>query len=265
VVKLEAAEVELELDPERGLQGVVEGSTLQLGFDTGQSFPLLLSRRVAERFGWTAIHAVEVGDGSGLNTVLLDVVRVPRMQLGNAVFMGIDALVLDIEGDGSLGLPMFHGCLVTLDLARDRIRIGRGELPEPDGATVLSYSLESGTPSVPVWLGTVRCQADIDNGSEAGIVAPLALAEQLALESAPVVSGRIATLFNETELWTARLAGGLHVGPHAIDGPPVQFAEIFSFVNLGRELLREFILVFDQRHQRVRFLRAPPAARLGAG
>lgn len=260
-LELNGAVMEVELHPECGIRGTVEGQALQLGFDTGQSFPLLLSRHVVDRFGWPTVGAVETGDGSGLNSQDLDVVRVPRMRVGDALFTDVDALVLEMEADGSLGLPMFADCLVTLDLARDRIHVERGELPAPDGATVFEYSLESGTPSVAVWLGVVRCQADIDNGSEAGIVAPLTLAGSLDLESRPVASGRIATLFNEAQLWTATLAGGLHVGPHAIDGPEVQFAEIFPVVNLGRQVLREFVLVFDQRHQRVRFLRSPAGLR----
>jgi len=260
-VELLGASMEVELHPEHGIRGTVEGRALQLGFDTGQSFPLLLSRRVAERFGWPTVGTVEVGDGSGVNGRELEVVRVPVLGIGDARLTDVDAVVLEMEGDGSLGLPVFPDCLVTLDLARDRIRVERGELPGPDGATVFAYSLESGTPSIAVWLGVVRCQADIDNGSEAGIVAPLTLAASLDLESRPVAAGRIATLFNEAALWSATLAGGLHVGPHAIDGPKVQFAEIFPVVNLGRQVLREFVLVFDQRHQRVRFLRSPAGLR----
>lgn len=73
-VERHRAATEIELDPEHGIRGEVEGSVLQLGLDTGQSFPLLLSRRMADRFEWTSVHAVEVRDGSGLNSQHLDVV-----------------------------------------------------------------------------------------------------------------------------------------------------------------------------------------------
>ena len=63
-------------------------------------------------------------------------------------------IVMDIDGDGSLGFSLFAGCLLTLDFGTGSMQLEEGALPAIDGERVLSLDMNRGaTPAITVQLG----------------------------------------------------------------------------------------------------------------
>ncbi len=228
----------------------------RFGFDTGQSPAALVSQELVERLNLPVVSQVTLGDGSRQNSSKVDVVRVETIELGGAVFRGIDAVVWSGEGDGSLGYSLFGHCLLTVDVGSNRLRLAHGELPEPDGQEVLPLKHDHGTPCVDVEMGQRTIPLVIDSGfGQAFFALPSHYAEELPLVRDPVAVGQATTLFNPFEIKAARLEGIARIGPHEIENPDIFFNEHLAFAILGKRCLRRFIVTFDAAHSRVRFER----------
>jgi hypothetical protein len=78
---------------------------------------------------------------------------------------------------------------------------------------------------------------------------------KLPLEAPPVKSGRMSTLFDEFDLWTARLRGMVRVGKCEIANPTLVFSEHFKEINMGSGFLKEFRVTVDVKNARVAFER----------
>ena len=225
----------VELDLSEGMEVRLNGAgPFRLGLDTGQSAPVILSRALADRLELPLYDQLVVGDGSGEEIREVDVVEIASLQLGDARFERTYALVMDIEGTGSLGFTLFFGCLLTLDLGNDLVRLELGELPEPNGEDVLPLVLHNGfTPGIEVVLAGRGVPALIDSGWHGGVAIPAGLAV---------------------------LDGQLEIGMHRVEHPELDFDSISPEIVLGDEWLERFEVTFDVRNGRVRLRerRIPP-------
>lgn len=251
----------LELDhplTERLSVTINDRGPYEFGFDTGQSVPALLFARTASELQLPVVDEARASDGNDGASRTLNLARIDRLGLGSATFANVPTLVMDREsaerpGDaGALGFPLFADHLLTLDYPAGRVRVFSGELPRPDGRTVLSYEPVNGLPSVRFRVGDLALSAIIDSGSQGEILLPLRYAKQLKLKEPPRIVGRMHTLFGEFDLLRARLNGSVWIGKHEVVGPDLMFSEHFSEANLGRGVLRHFRVTFDQRNHRIR-------------
>ena len=78
----------------------------------------------------------------------------------------------------------------------------------------------------------------------------------LAVTNEPL-SEELATLFREVDLLEAPLRGGVWVGSTELREPTLRFADGFDEALLGRRILENLVVTFDQRNKRVRVERAP--------
>ena len=97
--------------------------------------------------------------------------------------------------------------------------------------------------------------AHVDAGSMGGISLPEAEAEHLALSAPPRVVGRARTLGNTFEIKAAPLAGDVAIGSIVFERPMVEFQPVFPMANIGSRVLRELVLTFDQKNNRMRVTR----------
>ena len=141
-----------------------------------------------------------------------------------------------------------------------RIRLERGRLPPPDGETVLPLVMDRGaTPSITIDVGPREVPVLIDSTWKGFLSLPTRWAEELPLESPPVLKQRVATLFNEFEIRTATLEGQVRIGSHRMESPELQFNDILPGAILGGECLKHFAVTYDQRSLRIRFVRLAPS------
>ncbi|MCC6285746.1 MAG: aspartyl protease family protein [Phycisphaerales bacterium] len=249
-------------------EGYVNGrGPYRLGFDTGQSLPLLVTPEFAREHELPTIQRTTAGDGSDRNALRVDVARSRRFEVGGMMFRDVPTLVMDHNGGagpeptvGTVGFPLFAGRLLTLDYPANMLRVETGSLPKADGRAVVDYDAPQGLPVITIYVQGVAVRALIDSGSDAGLVLPAELASTLPLASPPEPAGRLATLFNVIELRKAPLLGSVWIGDVEFRDPVLTFADHFEEANLGRGYLKSMRITFDHANRRAHFEKPEPPA-----
>ena len=240
-----------------GVEVMLNGSgPYTLGFDTGQSIPILVTPELAATLGLETISQIPIGDGSTQGERTADVVSLERVEFAGAVFRNVTGVVLESpehgpEGQvGALGFPLFEEVLLTVD--GDRVQLEAGELPEPDGDEILAYQAPQFLPTIEIDLAGQPVRAVLDSANPKFLTLPLAMSATLPLAEQPRVIGRMATLFNEFDVLGAPLAGQLTLGAHRFSAPELEFNDVLPDPNVGRGLSGLLRVTFDQRNLRVR-------------
>jgi hypothetical protein len=219
----------------------------------------MISRALADRLQLKDVDEVVAGDESEANTRTLKLVKIPSLSIGTATFRNLSGLVYDNElghqrGDeigGSLGFPLFGGCLVTLDLSGGTLTLAEGEL-DTGGDNIVPFAMPRGSPEVEIEVGGERVTAILDSGSPILLSLPSRYAETLTLRGKPQVVRKLATLFNEFDVSSAVLQGSIAVGPHRIHDPVLEFNDVLPDPNLGRPFFDRFVITFDFTNRRIR-------------
>ena len=230
-------------------------------FDTGSGADLIVNQDLATELGLEVIGARRIGDPNAPGAIAAQAVKVGRVALGGLMLGNVEAVSWKREMSGTadeprgvVGLGLFGTRLVTLDYGRGELILESGDLPDPDGNSVLAASFAEGIPSVPIEVAGVAFRAHVDSGSTGFIGLPLGAAKQLPLGAPPVVVGRGRTASGDYAVFEAQLRGALRVGEITIDNPRVRFVDL-PLANLGFDFLRSLVVTIDKKNQRVRLLR----------
>ena len=131
-----------------------------------------------------------------------------------------------------------------------------GQLPVVDGGEVLPLKRVHEHPAVELTIGNQKVAAEIDTGNVGhGFLFPASLVEKLALASKPATIGQARTITSEFEIMEARLKDDIRLGKYEFKGPLISFPAPFPFANIGSKFLNQFAITFDQKKNRVRFVR----------
>ena len=155
--------------------------------------------------------------------------------------------------DGILGLSVFSEYLVTLDYPAKLLRIEKGELAKADGAEILDYKSKGGIPLLEMMVGSTKIDAHLDSGNMIGaFVLPAAFAEKLSRTSEPVVVGRARSASGEMEIKQVQVKDVIRLGRHEFADATVTYPALSDIGNVGTKTLNQFVVTFDQQHERVR-------------
>lgn len=229
--------------------------------DTG-SAGVVLDDAFARDVGLEVIGTEHVRDGASGTEIESDRVAIGRLEIGGAVFSGVDALamsgtgVLGASSDaprGIIGRSAFADCLFTVDYPRGLLLIEDGRLPPADGRSILAYALHDGTPEFTVVVAGTKYAAHIDSGGSSGITLPFDAQDALPLEGEPTVVGKARGAGGSFDVYGSRLKGAITLGAWSWESPQVTFAPGIQWVHLGTDVLERFSMTWDQRNQRVRF------------
>lgn len=231
--------------------------------DTGAQGSARVDSSLVEKLELKPAGQIRAGDGSGMGTRMMDVIKLDSLAIGSLRFQNVEAPTRNYNMnpnaphvDGILGFNLFSEYLLTLDFPAKRVRIERGELPKADEREVLSYDGSRGIPVIELSVGSLKVNAHIDSGNmSGGVVVPESLVQQLQLASEPKVVGRAKTVTNDFEIKEAALKGSVKLGRYEFNDPLITFAPIFHDSNVGSKMLSSFTLTFDQKNHRVRFIR----------
>ncbi|MGH9870312.1 MAG: aspartyl protease family protein [Candidatus Polarisedimenticolia bacterium] len=227
--------------------------------DSGAAPNLIVDEDLAVELGLPVVGEDAVGDPTNPHAIPVKKVRVDRVEALGQVLDGVEALSWDrplYRGDdrprGVLGLGLFgDGMLVTLDYPAGRVRLEKGELPLPDGITVLEAPLEHGIPQVRIDVAGKPYTAHLDTGSTGFLSMPLALSKELPLAGGLTEVGRAHSVNREYIVYAAPLAGSFKLGALTVENPTVHFMESFH-PNVGTDLLRNLAITIDRKNQRLR-------------
>ena len=248
----------------RGLMPVVEVKLNGHGpfafmIDTGAGMQADIDTSVAERLQLPLSGSVINGDPSGQNDREVATATIGSLVIGKAEFRNVTAVVRQQRItkdypviDGILGFALFTDYLLTLDYPGMQVRLARGALPPANGADVLSFELENRIPIIELAIGRIRVPAHVDSGNfVAGFILPEEIVEQLQLQSEAMTVGGARSVTNRIQLKQVQLRDTVRLGRFEFPHPTIAFPAL-SDTNIGFNVLREFVLTFDQKNQRVK-------------
>jgi predicted aspartyl protease len=230
----------------------------RFGIDTGAEGYARVSTRLATELELTPVGEIMTGDPSGRSRQTMPVYSLARVGLGNLTFTEVSApqLALADAVDGMLGLELFHDLLLTLDFGRARLLAVRGELPAPDGATVLNYTPgPRGSVQLPLRIGDVNTVLNLDTGgARTGMALPPQKLAQVATRGEPRVIGRAKTVSQEFEISSVELAAPVTFGTVTLPINSVSTPSPDPIGVIGSDALRAMAVTIDQRNKRVRIV-----------
>jgi Aspartyl protease len=235
--------------------------------DTGTGGEAFVSPELAERLALPTIGKVHLSDPSGQGGKSAGMVQIDTLEVAGAEFHDVRAVVHALgNGDGYyeglLGFVLFRDYLLTLDFPRRMMTLTEGEL-QPDGdRTVMPFRMPNGLPIVPMRIGALQVEAQIDSGGD-GLSLPEGLSPHLEYVSEPTVFGNGQSLSTRFQIKAAQLAMDVHFGNYTFKKPFVEINGAFPLVNFGSCPMQDFALTFDQKKLLVRFSSKKKTHRLG--
>jgi hypothetical protein len=235
--------------------------------DTGSSVTLV-TPELAKRYPGRAVPGrptpqVPVKSASG-DTVMLPPATLKRIELGDAQFENVPALIYDcaalsahlgLKIDGILGFPLFREAILTLDYPRSRVLLSPSFNAPLQPGTPVPFNNENRIPLIPIHIGDTSFVALVDSGRDAAVrLNPIGLNPTFA--SGPRPGGVVATLAGDREQEVGRLSDTLVIGNYAVRRPLVEVTDELSAIGGG--ILQNFTVTFDQERSRVTFYRDLP-------
>ena len=137
-----------------------------------------------------------------------------------------------------------------------QVRLARGALPPANGADILSFELENQIPIIDLTIGRIHVPAHVDSGNfVAAFILPEEIVEQLQLRSEAVTVGGARSVTNRIQLKQVQLRDTIRLGSFAYPQPTIAFPAL-SDTNVGFNVLREFVVTFDQTNRRMKLQRS---------
>ncbi|WP_415908554.1 aspartyl protease family protein [Oleiharenicola sp. Vm1] len=246
----------------------IDGTVRRFLVDTGSTATFVsqnLAKAIGQRERDAAKRTVPVRSANN-GEITLETVTLKRLQLGEAKFDRVAALVYDFEElsahlgltiDGLIGFPVFRNTLLTLDYPHAQLVIAPHQpgaaLPRSAGrVAVIAFNNEQGTPFIPVQLGNESFVVLVDSGSDGGLqLNPVGLHPRFAF--GPRAGTLVSSISGDRAQQVGRLGQNLLLGTHVVEQPVVDVTDQLS--SIGGELLRHFAVTFDQRRNYATFTR----------
>ena len=223
------------------------------GIETGSQYGVAMTERLAD--------AAEVGSRpNGVGRVI------DSLRIGGLVFRNVGTSLHErapVPGiEGMLGIEAFRHLQMTISYATSTVRFSLDTLPAVDGIRVHPL-----TPFVPggalvtvgANVGGRQLPAMVDTqGGGTPLLCRDALADSLALQRAPVITGQAqvgGAAAPARPISAARLSGNVQVGRAEATEPIVTFLPLPSVLHclLGVDFIRRFETSMDLRTMRIRF------------
>ena len=233
------------------------------GFDTGAQAGPRIDASLVETLKLKATGQVQAIDPSGRNPQTSETFKLDSVVIGSLKLADVTVASRNYKNsprplkiDGILGLSVFADYLVTLDFPAKKLRLDKGELPKADGADVIDYKNAAGITEVDLSVGDKKIKAHLDTGNAIGaFVFPTAFAEKLSFAGEPRVVGRARSASGDMEIKQVQLKDVIKLGRQEFPEATIVFPALGDIGNVGLKTLRQFVITFDQKNQRVRLTR----------
>lgn len=235
--------------------------------DTGSSVTLVDPAFAATHAapGPTDLNShIRVRDANGVLTTL-PATTLPRLEFGDARFDRVKALIYDCRElsahlgrtiHGVIGFPLFRDTILTLDYPGSRLLVTPAGSPSLSPGSTIPFDTDSPLPLIPIEVADRTLLALIDTGNDGPLnLNPAGL--ELGYQVPPRPGAQINAMVSDRVQEVGRLDGALHVGDYVLPQPVIDLTDELS--SLGGEVLRYFVLTFDQARGTVTFYRPSPA------
>jgi len=229
----------------------------KLIIDTG-SGSSLIDTELAEALGFEVVDQREVLSG-GVDPIMLDVVRVPFIQVGEMEVRDAEILTAPLSrmtggsALGVLGMNLFSDHLIAFNQQENQVIVSTGTL-YPDVPGTYAMVSEGQFVDITIDVAGTPVNMHIDTGAPGGFTFPLALADELPLMS-DLREGEAARMVGGSRnTWLAQLDGTITLAGRAFENPPISFLDPApSSGNLGNQVSGQFLMTVDQANRLVRF------------
>lgn len=221
--------------------------------DTGASGFGRADARLVAALGLTVSGSGQSSDG--VATARVDTVSLESLELGGLVRRDLSVITRDYNGrmskaaafDGIIGREFFADGLLVIDYPNRRLTFTRSS-GLPQGAPgVLGYARAF---RVPVTIGPVTVEGQLDTGANVAFVLPQSLFERIGGGTvAASGEGQLTNTVIKTQL--ATIAGPFRIGAASLADVEVRVSDRFPELLVGAHALRHFALLIDQRTSRV--------------
>ncbi|HEX5259331.1 MAG TPA: retropepsin-like aspartic protease, partial [Sphingomicrobium sp.] len=220
-------------------------------FDTGATSNTIDSDYAAAlKLEFDPTVHVHVGDGTG-NTFEAKQAKVPVATLGEVPLTAKTATVFPYKERDVVGIFVpnsFAGRQVLLDLRHGRLIVrSRGAGNPCSNGTPYT---PSGLPTVMLHLPGLSLPAVLDTGSNSPLVLDTRLARKLPLRRPLQSAGKGTTVTGQHDVYEARLASEIRIGPLALRNPTVKFSSSDASVPyMGLPIIRQLLIMLDPEQQ----------------
>lgn len=196
----------------------------------------------------------QANNSDGVHTAVASTVHLDSIQLGGITKTGVAMITRDYAGrlseraafDAIIARDSFADGLLILDYPAKIMSFSR-TLTMPQAEHVLSYEMPF---RVPIDIGNVQAEANLDTGANVTFVMPPALYHKVA--SAPLSQTGVAQLANtQIDIKRAVVQGPFQIGAAKVANVEVRVAERFPEMLIGAHVLQEFVVLIDQRSKKI--------------
>jgi hypothetical protein len=225
--------------------------------DTGTGAEAFISPELADELALPSAGQVRLSDPTGQGGQRVPLVTIQSLQVAGVEFTGVKAVrhaLSDRDGScqGLLGFVLFRNYLLTLDYPRRLMTLASGALEEDGERSVLPFRMPDGIPVVPLRIGGLEIDAQIDSGGM-GLSLPERFASQLKFRSDPAFFANSQSLSTRFQLKAAVLDSDVQMGGYTFNRPFVEINPAFPLANFGSCAMQNFAFTFDQKNALVRF------------
>jgi predicted aspartyl protease len=229
--------------------------------DTGASGPGRADASLVARLGLAVTGTGETSDT--VASARVGTVRLATLELGGLVRRDVEVITRDYSGKmapeaafaGILGRAFFEDGLLVIDYPRRMLTFTRGAGLGPGQPGVLGYTRAF---RVPVTIGGVAAEGNLDTGANVAFVLPRTLFDRVG--GGTVKAAGDGTLTNtRVKTGSATMHGPFRIGDATLSDVEVRVSEAYPELLVGAHALEHFALLIDQRSASVAL--CPPAAR----
>lgn len=229
--------------------------------DTGASGLGRADARLVAALGLSVSGSGQSSDG--VATAHVDTVSLDSLALGGLVRRDLSVITRDYNGrmskeaafDGIIGREFFADGLLVIDYPNQRLTFTRAAALPQSAPGILSYQRAF---RVPVTIGSVTAEGQLDTGANVAFVLPQSLFERIG-GGAVIASGEGNLTNTVIKTGRATVAGPFRIGAASLADIEVRVSDRFPELLVGAHALSKFALLIDQRSSSIAL--CPPGRR----
>jgi len=232
---------------------VNERGPFRFAVDTGASGTARADKSLVSALGLT-IHG-QASTSDGVQTSNVDTTHLRSLELVGLVRQNLDVITRDYSGRkspdaaffGIVGRDFFADGLLIIDYPRKLLSFSRARGLSPTDKNVLTYERAF---RVPVSIGALQTEGNLDTGANVTFVLPQALFDKVA--TAPAVQAGRGQLTNvEIETRRSTVRGPFQIGAATLADVDVRVSDRYPELLVGAHALQHFVLMIDQRSKSI--------------
>lgn len=191
----------------------------------------------------------------GVQAAQVATTHLDSLQLGGLSRKNLDVITRDYDGrmspdaafSGIIGREFFADGLLIIDYPKRTLSFSRKLSLSPAEKNVLGYKRAF---RVPVSIGKVQTEGNLDTGANVAFVLPTSLFERVSdvpLEQAG--QGRLTN--SRISTWKSAVRGPFRIGGMSLSNVQVRVADRYPELLVGAHALQHFVVMIDQRSRSI--------------